>query len=595
MALRQRTIPSKTSSAPWGTVCAPWTRRHRPLAAECSAQSARFAPHVTATSHRAIRCFPTWRAAVAVGAYVVIGCGGGGPSSSTLPAPVVSMVYPTSGPSSGGTLVSILGANFQSGATVQFASIPASAVTFTSETNLTVTTPAGPAGAADVKVTNPDGQSSALAQGFVYIGSSNCIVPTTIDSDTTLDSSCVWMVTDTVVVGGQASPVLTISPGTEIQFVAQPVGAFTLALQVGVEEPGTLVANGTSAAPIVFTSASASPDAGDWGGIVIGPQSGGTALNYARIEYAGGPGANDIQDQSALTLEGGDLLGGTQSPTPLLSNLTISNSAGHGLVFAGQTTGFGPGSANISIVNWEQSGHYPFVIEANEGGTIPVTIAATPVSSATAAVAFNSYVNITSDVITSTTWPAIPLPYVALTTLNVTTVNSSSASTVLSIAAPNTIQFTAQSELDVDPFVNGNAFLQANGTASNAITFTSNQANPTNGAWGGINFWCSGDDQFMNSSLTYASIKWATSVNQANNDTGEVAVLNETNSPNSIKGPVIANCSFSNYVDYGIAMVDISNASYNSYIAPANNFATSKAVVLYCTGLITGGGCTPEP
>ncbi len=446
-----------------------------------------------------------------------------------------------------------------------------------------------------MKVTNPDGQSSTLPQGFVYIGSSNCIVPTTIDSDTTLDSSCVWMVTDTVVVGGPSSPVLTISPGTQIQFIAQPAGAFTLALQVGVEEPGALVANGTNAAPIVFTSASASPSAGDWGGIVVGPQSGGTTINYARIEYAGGPGANDIQDQAALTLEGGDVLGGTQSPTPVLSNLTVSNSAGHGLVFAGQTTGFGPNSANISIANWEQSAHYPLVIEANEGGTIPVTLSATPASSPTAAVAFNTYVNITSDVITSTTWPAINLPYVALTTIDVTTLNASSGPTTLSIAAPNTIQFAADSELDVDPFANGNAFLQANGTASNSIVFTSNQASPTDGAWGGINFFCSGDDQFMNSSLTYASINWATSLNQANNDTGEVAILNETSSPNSIRGPIISNCSFANYTDYGIAMVDVSNSSYNSYVAPSNSFATTKSVVLYCTGLIAGGGCTPEP
>ena len=40
---------------------------------------------------------------------------------------------------------------------------------FNGSTNLTVTTPAGPAGAADVKVTNPDGKSAVLALGFVYM------------------------------------------------------------------------------------------------------------------------------------------------------------------------------------------------------------------------------------------------------------------------------------------------------------------------------------------------------------------------------------------------------------------------------------------
>jgi hypothetical protein len=530
---------------------------------------------------------------VALFSVSVLGCSGS--QGALAPAPVIATVAPNTGPTSGGTAVTVFGAHFQTGAKVQFASGQSSAVTFNDATNLSAVTPTGPAGAVDVKVTNPDGQSATLGEGFTYVAPVACAVPTTITSDTTLDPSCVWTVTDTTVVGGPSSPVLTILPGTTVVFASNPDGLPSTALQVGIDEPGALVANGTSSAGIIFTSASASPSAGDWGGIVIGPQSGGTSIQNATIAYAGGMGANDIADSAALTLEGGDLVGGSQSPSPVLADLTINNSAGHGIVFAGLTTGFGQSSGNIRINAWESASHFPIVIEANQGGTIPVTISATPATSPTAVVAFNSYVDFACSVVTNTTWPAIPLPYLALVTINVAPLSQSGPPATLTIAAPNTIEFSSGAELDIDPNSLGSGFLQANGTASNLIAFTSNQANPTTGAWGGINFWCLGNDQFQNSSLTYASIDWATSSNEADNESGEIAVLNGSVSPDGLQGPTISNCTFGHYADYGIAMVDIEDTTFASYVSNNVFPAAAKKVVLYCTGLITDGTCNSSP
>jgi hypothetical protein len=85
-----------------------------------------------------------------------------------VPPPTVTSVAPTSGPDTGGTVVTITGTNFVSGATVTFGGTAATGVTFVSSTQIDVTTPAHAAGAADVVVTNPDTQSGTLSSGYTY-------------------------------------------------------------------------------------------------------------------------------------------------------------------------------------------------------------------------------------------------------------------------------------------------------------------------------------------------------------------------------------------------------------------------------------------
>jgi hypothetical protein len=93
-------------------------------------------------------------------------------SAPPAPAPTVAAVSPNSGPAAGGTAVTINGTNFVSGATVTFGGAIASNVNVTSSTSLTAVTPAHSAGAVNVVVVNPDGQSGTLTGGFTYTGSS---------------------------------------------------------------------------------------------------------------------------------------------------------------------------------------------------------------------------------------------------------------------------------------------------------------------------------------------------------------------------------------------------------------------------------------
>jgi len=87
----------------------------------------------------------------------------------SVPAPRVLGVAPSSGPTNGGTLVTIIGKYFTATPTVLFGNANSPAVSFVDANTLTAVTPPGLLGAVDVKVINPDGQDGILILGFTYI------------------------------------------------------------------------------------------------------------------------------------------------------------------------------------------------------------------------------------------------------------------------------------------------------------------------------------------------------------------------------------------------------------------------------------------
>ena len=93
------------------------------------------------------------------------------------PEPTVTAILPTSGPTVGGTPITISGNNFVSGATVSLGGAIATNVTVVSSTSITATTAPRTAGVVDVVVTNPDGQSGTFAQGFSYANPQAAVPP----------------------------------------------------------------------------------------------------------------------------------------------------------------------------------------------------------------------------------------------------------------------------------------------------------------------------------------------------------------------------------------------------------------------------------
>ena len=85
-----------------------------------------------------------------------------------------------------------------------------------------------------------------------------------------------WVLTGVVTVG--ASVTLTVDAGTVVEFGN---GNYLVV-------NGTLMAAGTSASPISFTSASATPAAGNWGFVSFTAGASASQLSYVTFQYGGG-------------------------------------------------------------------------------------------------------------------------------------------------------------------------------------------------------------------------------------------------------------------------------------------------------------------
>ncbi len=139
-------------------------------------------------------------------------------------------------------------------------------------------------------------------------GPENTEIGGTLSEDLTLVTGVTYNLTGALIVPEGIT--LTIDPGVVIRAT---IGAD---VYVAVMQGGTILAEGTSTNPIVFTSDSATPNAGDWGGLIIlgrapinsvsggdttstseigGLPYGGSIaddnsgiLRYVRVEYSGG-------------------------------------------------------------------------------------------------------------------------------------------------------------------------------------------------------------------------------------------------------------------------------------------------------------------
>jgi hypothetical protein len=76
-------------------------------------------------------------------------------------------VSPSSGPTAGGTPVTIRGSGFVQGAVVSVdgSNVP---TTFTDQDTLQIATPAGSAGGKQITITDPDGRKYSLDDAFTY-------------------------------------------------------------------------------------------------------------------------------------------------------------------------------------------------------------------------------------------------------------------------------------------------------------------------------------------------------------------------------------------------------------------------------------------
>lgn len=173
---------------------------------------------------------------------------------TTDPTPVVTALDVINGPQSGGTLVTITGTGFSSGARVTFGGTTAiGAMVSGGGTTLTCTTPSHAVGLVDVTVTNPTGTNGTLAGAFTYDPSTGPVITAISPTSGPADGGTLVTITGTdlvapmtVTIGGQpATNVVVDSSGTSLTAVTPSMSSPTLVVDVvvtnGAAQSSTLV------------------------------------------------------------------------------------------------------------------------------------------------------------------------------------------------------------------------------------------------------------------------------------------------------------------------------------------------------------------
>ena len=323
-----------------------------------------------------------------------------------------------------------------------------------------------------------------------------------VTSDRLLTAACSpYLITDDIYLDGNAT--LTIEPGVTLKFDTG------IGFRMGYNGAAKLVAVGTAAAPIVFTSAVSSPAAGDWSGLALWDGTmGGTTIAYATVEYCGA--------SNGACIQGSNVKPGRVS----IDHVTIAH------VGAGANGIQESNDANFAISNSTISD-----ILATPTQQYAISVPATSFAGIDSTNVFNggAMIEIAGDTVSATTtWknPGTPIAVTSSLYLDGT------PAPVLTIAPGSIFKFANDTEFRVGYSYGGN--LKAIGTQNSPITFTSLDESPAPGSWEGIAVW-------DKATLQYVTISYAGS------SYGGVAVSNNTTLD-------IENSTLSNNLEYGISI-----------------------------------------
>ena len=203
-------------------------------------------------------------------------------------APTVSGLSPTSGPSAGGTQVTITGTGFTGATALEFGTTAAASYTVSSSTQIVATTPAG-SGTVDTTVTSTGGMSlTSPADHFTYVGPPTV---TSVDPGQGPTSGGT-----TVTITGT-----NLTGATAVEFGATPVGSFNV---LGGDQIDVVSPPGTGTVDVRVTTP-------------FGTNAAGQADTFAYVAQSPNPspappsGAPQASGYDLVGLDGGVFVFGT--------------------------------------------------------------------------------------------------------------------------------------------------------------------------------------------------------------------------------------------------------------------------------------------
>ncbi len=198
-------------------------------------------------------------------------------------APTITGLTPTEGPETGGTLVTVTGTGFTGATGVTFDGTAGSALDVVSDTEITVTTPAGTPGAAEVVVEHANGDSEPGEFTYLAVPTITGLTPTegpeTGGTAVTVTGTGFTYATG-VTFDGEPGADFTIVNDTTITVVTPPgtpgVAVVIVEHPAGNSTPGDFTYTEVVNAP---TITDITPDSG--------PQTGGTEVTITGTDFSG--------------------------------------------------------------------------------------------------------------------------------------------------------------------------------------------------------------------------------------------------------------------------------------------------------------------
>lgn len=391
----------------------------------------------------------------------------------------------------------------------------------------------------------------------------------TIISGTTISANTTWTLTgspyiitgNVYVYGTTSEPTLTIEPGVEVRFN----GVYTLNIGYSNLYKGRLNAQGTALRPIIFTSNKTTLQAGDWYGIQFnGHASTESILEYVIVEYGGYNWGNiylynssPIIKNSTIRYSKSSGIYGREDSSPIIIDSTISNNSTYGIYtketvslnitgsiisnsesYGIYTEGTGnvtitsstisnngiygiyaKGTGSINIANstisnngargiyWATGGNISnisntaFINNGSYGLSIPANLSLVGTGNTFSANGSGDGIELRAGIISSnTTWAFEGGPYIITGDIKV---YGTTSEPTLTIEPGVVMKFNGTYTLYIGYSSKGR--LNAQGTASKPIVFTSYKTIPSAGDWYGIEFY---GHASMESILEYVTVEY---------------------------------------------------------------------------------------
>ena len=198
-------------------------------------------------------------------------------------APTITSISPTTGPSVGGTAITITGTNFLGATIVKVGTGVATSVVVVKDTQITAVTPAGTSGPQSVSVTTPSGTGSKPS-AFTYVAALPTLVSVTPASGPLAGGTSIT-ITGTNFIAGSTVKIGAGSATTVVVVNSSTITAKTPAGTAGAQKIVVTTAGGSTTQNLSFTYAPAPTITGVTPS--SGPTAGGTQITIGGTSFTG--------------------------------------------------------------------------------------------------------------------------------------------------------------------------------------------------------------------------------------------------------------------------------------------------------------------